>query len=262
MSTGDRVATYRVDGDVAVPMPFAAGPWSADQQHGAAVSGLLTRFLELVPSAQPMRLARVTIDLSRPVPMRPCVVEARALRDGRRVQSLEAVLSVDDRPLARAVATRIRVEPGLVPAHLVGPLPGDEAPPMATTRSFYELDRVAYHESLEIRDLDVSDPVRPVTWYRLDHPLVEGEEPTPTVRFGAVADYVMGGSRILGPGWTSINPELSFQIEREPVGEWICVASTIRLRDDGMGTSEAVLSDRTGRIGRSSKTMLLDVPPG
>jgi acyl-coenzyme A thioesterase PaaI-like protein len=259
MSTGDQVATYRVDGDHVVPLPFAAGPWSADHQHGAAVAGLLTRALDRVPSAQPMRLARVTIDLTRPVPMRPCVVEARALRDGRRVQSLEAVVTVDGTAVARAVATRIRVQSGLVPAHLVPPPPpGDEAPPMAATRSFYALDRVAFHESLEIRDLDVSDPTRPVTWYRLEHPLVEGEDPSPVVRLGATADYVMGGARILGAGWTSINPELSFQVEREPVGEWICVASTIRLRDDGMGTSEGVLYDEVGRIGRSSKTMLID----
>ena len=77
------------------------------------------------------------------------------------------------------------------------------------------------------------------------------------VRLGSVADFVVSPASRLGPGWISINPEVSLQIEREPVGEWIAVNTTVRLGDEGLGVSEAVVYDRTRRIGRTSKSVLI-----
>jgi len=250
-------APYRFERAVVIPTEWARGPWFADQQHGASLLGLIARFMERVPTYAPMRFTRITADLSRPVPLKPMVVEARPLRDGRRVQSLEATVAVDGVVLCRGVATRIRVDPGLVPeALLPASLAEDAAPPFATVETPYELDGPNFTDRLDVRRVDQTLGTRNRTWYRLRGELIEGEEATPTVRLAAIADMVLSSGNQLGPGWVSINPEVSLQIEREPRGGWFCVSATARFGDDGIGASEAVLFDEEGRIGRSSKSIL------
>lgn len=248
---------YVVDGERAEPTEFASGPWYPDQQHGACLLGLLTRFLEQVPSRQPMRFTRITADLSRPVPMRPVTVTARALRDGRRVQSLETLLSVDGSVVSRATATRIRIEPGLVPVAALPPTRDDDAPPeLPATAVGWDAERPTFHDCMEIRATAEEDGVNARTWFRLTTPLVEGEALSPIVRLGAIADMTISAGRRLGAGWVSINPEVSVQIECEPVGEWICISSAVRFSDDGTGMGEGVIHDGEGRVGRTAKSLL------
>ena len=248
-----------MDGPRVRPTEYARGPWFPDQQHGAAVLGLLARFCEQVPSARPMRFTRITVDLSRAVPLEEVTVRAAARRDGRRVQSVEAVLAQGGEVLARAVATRIRAEPGLVPSDLPPPrYAGDVAPPFEGRPITYDMGYPSFHDCLEIRALDGDEYGNDRVWYRLAHPLVMGEAPSPLVRVASVADMIQSSAARLGPGWISINPEVSVQIEREPVGEWLCNASTVRFTDDGTGVSSGVIFDRTGRVGASSKCVLND----
>lgn len=258
MSAAPHIHAYRLEGDHIVPTGHSRGPWFDDQQHGGAVVGLMARCLEQVPSAQPMRFTRLTVDLSRPVPMVPMRVVARPLRDGRRVQSLEAVISIGDEPVSRAVATRIRVEPGLVPDDKVAPLyPEDVAPAFVDAGSgFPRVGADSFHQLLEVRADRDADGLKSSGWFRMAHPLVADEEPTPLVRLASVADFVSSSSKRLGPDWISINPEVSVQIEREPTGEWIAIETTVRLGNDGVGVSEAVVFDRSGRVGRTSKSVL------
>jgi hypothetical protein len=257
MTGTDDTAAYRIEGDLVVPTADAAGPWFGGQQHGGAVMAILTRFLDRVPSAVPMRFTRITVDMSRPAPMRACTVDARAVRDGRRVQGLEAQMRCDDVVVARAMATRIRVEPGLVPDELVSPpFPGDEAPGLAEGDAPWPDLGGGYHRCLEARRWAGPDGLRSRTWLRLVHPIVAGERPSAVVGLAAVADFVSSSSARLGPEWISINPELSLQIEREPIGEWLCVDTTTRLGNDGVGMSEAVVFDTSGRVGRTAKSVL------
>jgi len=252
-------AAYRLEGDRVVPSEWARGPWFDDQQHGASLMGLLARFLERVPSAQPMRITRITADLSRPVPMRPFSVEARALRDGRRVQSLVAELSIDGEVLSRAFATRIRFRKGLVPLErLRPPDPADAPPELPPLVGVLPRRLPCFHDCLEVRSADPADAPVVRRWFRLASPLVAGEEPSPTVRMASIADMIVSCGEYIGSDWVSINPEVSLQIERLPVGEWIGTASQARFDDDGIGMSEGVLFDRTGRVGRSAKSTLND----
>jgi acyl-coenzyme A thioesterase PaaI-like protein len=256
MGADGAISAYVIDGDEVMATDQARGPWFADQQHGAAVLAILTRFLERVPSAQPMRFTRITADLSRPVAVGPCRVTASARRDGRRVQSLEATVEVGGEVVSRAVATRIRVEPGIVPADRPFRHPEDEPPPFATVATPYDVHGPSFHDCIEVRQLDHADDVRFRTWFRMVHPLVAGEELTPVVRMACFADMVMSSSMRLGPGWISINPEVTLQVERDHVGEWVGLSTTVRLTDDGVGVSEGVMFDRIGRVGRSSKSVL------
>ena len=57
--------------------------------------------------------------------------------------------------------------------------------------------------------------------------------------------------------WYFINPELTVHLHREPVGEWICLDAITMAERHGVGTSETVISDERGRIGRGVQTLLL-----
>ena len=256
MAERPAAAAYRLVEGLFRPTDHARGPWFAEQQHGAAVLALLARSLERAPSAQPMRFTRITADISRAVPMIDLTVDVDIRRDGRRVQSLEATITDGSEVFARAVATRIRVEPGLIePSTLLTERVDDMAPPFGVTEIDYDMGHPTFHDLLEIRQLDGERGANRV-WYRLAHPLIEGEELTPLVRMAATADMVQSSAVALGTGWMSINPEVSLQIEREPVGEWLCNASIVRFTDDGIGVSESVMFDRTRRVGASSKSVL------
>lgn len=251
------VAAYEIDGARVAPTEFAAGPWSEEQQHGACLLGLLTRFMERVPSAQPMRFTRITADLSRAVPMRPVTVTARALRDGRRVQSLEALLLVDGEVTSRATATRLRVDPGIIPTELRAPERADDAPPPFPEAGVgWRMDRPSFHDCLEVRTAEQEDRLGARTWFTMTGTLVAGEEPSPAVRVASIADLTISAAGRLGPGWVSINPEVSLQLERDPRSDWLCVSSVVRFTDDGVGMSEGELHDRSGRIGRCAKSLL------
>src|SRR5471032_2709934 len=79
-------AIYRVDGNRVVTSPNAAGPWDARMQHGSAPASLVVWAAEAIPTPQPMRIARVTIDLMRQVPVAPLTIETEILREGRKIQ--------------------------------------------------------------------------------------------------------------------------------------------------------------------------------
>ena len=71
-------AIYRVEGAQVLTSAFAGGPWDPKLQHGAAPASLICWAVERLPSAVPMRVARLTVDLMRPVPVAPLTLEIEA----------------------------------------------------------------------------------------------------------------------------------------------------------------------------------------
>ena len=77
-------------------------------QHGGPVSALLAHVVEQVPTLVPMRCGRLTVDLMRAVPVARLETAARVVREGKRVQVVEAALVHDGVEVARASARRVR----------------------------------------------------------------------------------------------------------------------------------------------------------
>ena len=118
------------DGEWLIPQPNACGPWFPGVQHGGSIAGLFARAIERVESDVEMFTTRISIDMSRRVPMGPTKVETDVVRNGRRVQAIEARYIVSDEVAARATATRIRVDEDLSSEKIgVGSRPED-LPPM------------------------------------------------------------------------------------------------------------------------------------
>ena len=254
------MALFTLDDDAFVPTDFARGPWSPDSLHGGPPAALLARAFERHEPAEPTLVARLTVEILRPVPVAPLRVTVRTARPGKRVEQLEAVLSDDEHELCRATAWRIR-EAEVELTDDVEHLP---APPLpeSTSKMMEEWPWPAFHqEGVEMRyvsgSFEVPGPC--TTWMRLRVPVVEGEEPSGVQRLAAAADFGNGISHVLPMDrYLFINPDLTVYAYRQPVGEWVCLESRTHHGPKGTGLAESALYDRHGHVGRSAQALLLD----
>src|SRR5262249_9689274 len=161
-------------------------------------------------------------------------------------QLLEGTIGAPDGvELVRARAWRILASPAHAPATAGAPIPpgpehGEPADNIPPFRPMFSPD------ALEIRFVEGQFRARgPATaWFRLNVPLVLGEEPSPLQRLCAVADFPNGISAPLDwDHWIFINPELTVHLDRAPVGEWFAVDASTIVAPGGVGTSEGVLFD-------------------
>src|SRR5689334_23545627 len=109
-------AIYRVEGASVAVSAFAGGPWDPKLQHGPAPSSLICWAVERLPSPVPMRVARLTVDLMRPVPVAPLTIETGILREGKKIQLVEVRLLANGTEVVRATALRIRREERTLPS--------------------------------------------------------------------------------------------------------------------------------------------------
>ena len=242
------------------PTEAALSPWSDQALHGSVPAMLMAREIERFPSEKPTFVARITIELLRPVGRTPLAIKSRLVRPGRKVQLVEASLWNGEQEVARATALRIRRAEVDVPQAL-------EAPPYGPPESLTPWSGgwhggPAYHVlGVEIRvrgDL----PRRQApgwAWFRLRLPLVPGEEPSELIRVCAAADFPNGISFVVDPRKTSfLNPDLTIYINRLPVDEWVLVDAHTWLEPHGAGLAEGALYDRRGRIGRSLQGLIVE----
>ncbi len=254
-------AIFVPDGDLLIPQPSARGPWFPGVQHGGAITGLIARAIEATPAAQPMMLTRLTVDMSRKVPMGPTKIDVEIVRDGKRVQSLECRYVVDDEIVGRASAVRIRLDGEVVgPASQLDTWPEDEPPPGPDEipDPNFMLSGIDFVQNFTMRRSE-PEPGRSVSWLRLNVPFVEGEKTSPMTFAAAVADMIPSAGSVMDfEKYLSVNPDLSMHFHRVPQGEWIGHTALVRVSPDGFGQTDAQLFDLDGGIGRSLKSLLID----
>lgn len=229
------------------------GPWDPRSQHAGPPAGLLGRAVEA--AARPgMRVARVTYDIARPVPIDVLEVTTAVVREGRGVAVVEAAVE----PYMRCRAVLIRTEDGVAPEVAEPPafaLDAASPQPFFATRQ-----EVGYHTAMEVRFAQGSFVEQgPATaWMRMRMPLVEGEEPSPLVRALVAADSGNGiSSAIDFDKYLFVNADLSVHLVRHPVGEWVCLQSITSVDPAGIGLADTALHDEHGRIGRSVQSLFV-----
>jgi len=243
-----------------VATPATAGPWSAQAQHGGPPSALAARALELHEADEGQRLARVAVDILRPVPLGKITVRTRTVRPGRRVALLEAVLEADDQEVLHARGWRIAVPDGQVPAAATGPVPPpipDEQPPSGFRGAYQD----GYLAAIDFRFLDGAGFSRhgpAMVWGRPKIPLIPDEEPSPMCRALLLADSGSGVSATLDPAdFLFINVDLTVVLQRDPAGEWLLLDAVTTIGDQGTGLAETTLSDAGGPCGTALQTLLV-----
>jgi hypothetical protein len=253
-----------------VATPATAGPWSVQSQHGGPPSALAARALQRHDPDETQRLARVAVDILRPIPVAKVTLRTRTVRPGRRVSLLEAVMEAGGQEVLHARGWRIAITsggPGAAAATAVAPgSPGapagpPEIPAAQPPSRFPGGHMTGYLDAIDWRFLAGGgfDTPKPATvWTRPRIPLIEGEEPSPMSRALLVADSGSGVSAVLDPvRFLFINVDLTLALQRDPVGEWLLLDAATTLGGRGTGLAETIVSDTGGPCGLALQTLLI-----
>jgi hypothetical protein len=252
---------YLRDGDGFVGTILTQGGWDPGAQNGAVVLALLGHCLEDVPTLGPMVLARLTVDLVRPVPIgRRLVVRPTIEREGKKIQLVLLELLVDDVVHVRATALRLRVQDVSDVAHVPATTPIDPSlplpPPERCVRTHPTPGSPGFVEAIEMRRV----PGRGL-WIRLAVPVVAGEAVRATSRLTVGFDFAQLINADLERAtavMTLINPDVTAHVLRPPTGEWTGVTGSTSFEPAlGRGVSSATLADETGVFAVASTSQLL-----
>jgi len=260
-------ALFTRDGDLFIPTELTRGGWDDAHQHGSPPAGLLARALESVPTASPMQVVRFTVDLFRPVPLTPLHTSTEMIRDGRRIQVVDAALFAGEVQVGRASALKIRTTDLDLPppvSRTTATMPGG---PDTVERLYWDPNddhgrMIRFHlQGVEIRSFEGSFATygAGASWFRLCQPLIEGEEVSPFVRLAAIADLSNGNAQSLDVSdWTYVNADITLYAYRMPEGEWIGMTSHADQERSGIGVVTTTVFDTSGPIGTINQAQLID----
>jgi acyl-CoA thioesterase superfamily protein/acyl-Coa thioesterase superfamily protein len=261
--------------DQYVATAATVGPWSTDAQHGGPPSALAARALERHEPDSRQRLARVAIDILRPIPVGKLSLRTQMIRPGRRVALVETVMESGGQEVLHARGWRIERPTGEVPeipdvtgSFLPGPVPpGSSGPPPA----IFDRDLRGYlseiewrfmarepGESAATRESGAPGATGQAAWTRPRIPLLPDEDSSPMSRALLVADSGSGLGAELPPlEYLFINVDLTVVLTRDPVGDWLLLESSTTVGSDGTGLANTRLSDPIGACGRGWQTLLV-----
>lgn len=250
------------DGDVFIPTECAGGPWSPNFLHGGSPTGLLASVMEEATADSGLRLARLTVDLLRPVPAAPLRVRIETIRSGRRLRLLQGTLEADGVTVCRATGLYLEQVKVEVPAYgrfagLALPPRGER--PVATLMEVAQRNRES--GSLSLPGLHATAQVcllEGVTglgigqvWMRLPVPVIEGQPCSAMVQAATLADFGNGIAQLrIAADTGTINTDITLYLHREPSGEWLGLDARSCMQDNGNGLVETTLYDEAGPVGR------------
>ncbi|GAB3684997.1 thioesterase family protein [Salinisphaera aquimarina] len=259
MSSANPHSVFLRDGDTFLATGLSRGPWDENAQHGGAPAALLAHLAETAVGEE-FFLARLTFELSRPVPVAALTVAVETSR-GRTARRVTLRIEHEGSVVGRAIALMLREQSTAVPATSAArlePEPADcterfDTPGMPTGESFH-------HEAMDIRVAHGSTrvPGPAAAWFCLRVPLIDGVETTPAMRAAAAADFGNGISWVLPfDEFLFTNTDLTLYLHRAPVGEWIGLDAETIVQPNGVGLASSTLYDSQGRIGMAHQNLLV-----
>ena len=258
---------FHVDGDRYVASALARGPWDPHACHGGAPAALLAAAIDQVPAPVAMQGVRLTFDLLRPVPVGvPLRLDVEVVREGRRVQLVDARLTQTDdgRELVRCRALRIRSTALELPTArpLADPV---TAPPPESLPRVSGVPGVAgegFWTAVDVRMVDgqIDRPGLGRGWFRVLAPLTDGALAlTPLARVAATGDFGNGiGAPLAMGAFRYLNPDLTVDVHRLPVDEWVSLESRSVAEPAGVGLTTGTLGDREGVLGSCLQSLFVD----
>ena len=239
------------------------GPWHPDHQHAGPPIALACRAIErLALESELTHVSRLTANLLRPVPIGEVSLEVSTDYAGRNAGHFSARLLAGGKEVARFTALAQRETEVALPEGLPGhPLPAPPSEPENSPPAVFAFSgrRLGYSDLVETRLAHGSFFKGPcAAWFRLRHPLIEGELPSVYQRVAVAADSGNGISAILDfTRWSFVNSDLTINLLRRPLGEWICLDARTHLGPAGNGVVESKLFDTQGLVGLATQSLLV-----
>ncbi|WP_315837385.1 thioesterase family protein [Bradyrhizobium prioriisuperbiae] len=253
-------AIFRLDGNRVWTSPRAGGPWDPRAQHGSPPAALVAWIAASLPSPVPMRVARLTIDLMRPVPVAPLTFTSEIIKEGRKIQLREVRLLADDVEVVRASVLKVRTAENAIPVEAATP-PLDVPGPDQCRDDNMNSARNVFLGTMSMRPAfgRFIEQGRAAIWFRANVPLIEGEPLSPLLRAVIASDFCNGTSPSLDfSKWMFINADLTVNLARYPAGDWILVNAESYSGPDGAGLSIARLADAQGYFGRVIQSLVVE----
>jgi hypothetical protein len=203
---------------------------------------------------------RLTANLLRPLPIAELEIEVTTDYSGRNAAHYSARLWGGGKELALFTALVQRENELALPDDLDGhPLPQAPKSPAesAIQRMPFGRRLPGYGDLVENRIASGRFfRSRCAAWFRLQRPLVEDEDPSGYQRVAVAADSGNGISAVLDfERYVFVNSDLTINLLRRPLGQWICVDARTLLASNGCGLAESQLFDETGLIGRATQSL-------
>ncbi len=249
---------YRSDGDGFVSTDLTRGPWDNRAQHGGPPAALLAGTLERFgDDAGAFAIARLSVELLRPVPLTRLQLSAGVERDGRTAQRLHASLTADGQTVMTARALRLR--------RVALPLPEAEDPSWPSRDAatpfefpFFQHD-IGYHRAVELRVAYGSWGSTPVGfWARPRVPLIAGQPTSALENLVILADAQSGMGIPLDPTrFSFVNPDLTVYLERPPEGTWFGFDIRSTANRVGFGLAQSAIRDERGTVARSAQSLVV-----
>jgi hypothetical protein len=237
------------------------GPWDPQHQHAGPPIAMVCRAIEAVARDHGLtHIGRLTANLLRPLPIAELDIEVDTHYLGRNAAHYSARLWGGGKELARFTALAQRESEISLPAELDGhPLAQAPKSPAESAEQRMPFSRrlPGYADLVENRIASGKFfGGRCAAWFRLQRPLVEGEDPSGYQRVAVAADSGNGISAVLDfSRYVFVNSDLTINLLRCPVGEWICVDARTLLAPNGCGLAESQLFDELGLIGRATQSL-------
>ncbi|CAB4365723.1 MAG: hypothetical protein F2681_17220 [Actinobacteria bacterium] len=259
--TDDDRALFERRDNVFHPTKWTTGPWRPDAMHGGPPGALVGVLIDEAMEGDE-HVARVNIDLERPVPLEPLTPQVTRRSVSRRVAKLEIQLCAADVVVARAAVLLLRGDPVDVHAeHTMLTVPGAAARVQFGEQAAHDAPLVYSRDSIEIRKVSggFGDPLPTIAWVRHTARVITGEAPSGLVALLSVADFGSPFSQTASPslGVALINTDVSVSLFRYPVGPWFLLNATRRISDEGIGLSVTELSDVHGSLGFLTQSQLV-----
>ena len=253
-------AFFSMDGDSYVPGPMARGPWGA-AMGGQVVGGLLGWGIERLGIDPGLQLARLTVDLLRPVLLEPVQIRTSVVREGRRISLIDAAMVQGDKVVARASALLLRrgEHPGVrvwsAPVSMPSIPPSAHGFPPNMPFHIWSYGADVVEGSPGMVDWEQGESQK-FAWTQLLRPMVHGHPLTPFVRLAFVGDITSSLTNWGAGGLRYINADYTVTASRLPDGEFVGLAAQSHYGVEGVATGSATLFDRHGPFGTAAAVAL------
>ena len=262
---------FHLDGGRFVASVLARGPWDPRACHGGAPAALLAAAIDRTPAPVAMQGVRLTFDLLRPVPVGvPLHLDVEVVREGRRIQLVDATLTVaaDGTELVRCRELRMRTTHLDLPADRPSPAAPLTAAPETLPRlaALPGVDSEGFWTAVDVRLVSgrLGDPGPGQGWFRVVAPLTDDDGSdapslTPLARVAATGDFGngIGAPLAMGP-FRYLNPDLTVDVHRLPVDEWVSLEARSVADPAGIGLTTGTLGDRQGVLGSCLQSLFID----
>lgn len=262
---------FHQDNDVFTPQAAAGSPWSETMQHGGPVNAIITMSVEAIAEDCGMNVARLTIDILKPVPMKSVKIKSRFIRKGGKMAVVDTFLTLEgsDEPVASGRAVLLKAQSGQNPVFdVLAPLPESRETiakepwipkEMATGLPPGLHNLIRFHPS--------TNKERPIFWVNGDADMLQNRPMTSLEQCTTTADMttvLAARMRVLQEGVASpaamalMNTNTTIHFSRLPVGEWFGFTDQFIQVSDGYGLAECAIYDEQGCIGRVVQNLIVN----